>query len=195
MMPDFEIDVSDIDIPDVDIDTDIPDSSDASADGIEEITDAVDTPHDDFYHAERMTDEEVARIDDLWDESKDVSDVEPYKAISSGELSDVGDVALTDEEKFAAEIESMSLDDLQAERDRLEELSKMSDIDIFADYDEQASGGGMEQFDAAIEGLSTDQLTELRDRIEERDPEMLEFLGVEDDGADGDLSLRLKKKR
>ena len=192
-MSDFEFDVSDIDIPDVDMDTDIPDLSDVSAEGIEEITEAVDTPDDDFYHAERMSDAEVARIDDLWDESKDVSDVEPYKAISSGEISDVDDVALTDEEKFAAEIESMSLDDLQAERDRLEELSKMSDMDIFADYDEQAGGNRLEQFDTAIEGMSTEQLADLRESLEARNPEVLEFFGIEDEGADDRPSLKLKR--
>ena len=157
--------------------------------------DALDVPDDDFYHAEHMSDEEVKRIDEMWDESKDYSDVEPYKAISSGELSDIEDVALTDEEKFAVQIESMSLDDLQAERDRLEKLSKMSDMDVFADYDEQISGDSLEQLDAVIEGMSTEQLEDLKDNLEMRDPETLEYFGIEDEDADGNPSLGLRKKR
>lgn len=156
--------------------------------------DALDVPDDDFYHAEHMSDEEVKRIDEMWDEAKDFSDVEPYKAISSDELSDIEDVALTDEEEFAAKIESMSLDDLQAERDRLEELSKMSDMDIFADYDEQASGSDLEQFDAAIDGMTTEQLADLRDSLEVHDSATLEYFDIEDDGTDDNQTLVLRKK-
>lgn len=189
--------MSEFDTPDIDIinsGTDIPDLSDIPADDFKDTADTLDVPDDDFYHAEHMSDEEVKRIDEMWDEAKDYSDVEPYKAISSGELSDIEDVALTDEEKFAAIIESMSLDDLQAERDRLEELSKLSDLDIFADYDEQTSGSGSKQFDAIIEGMSTEQLADLRDSLEARDPAMLEYLGIEDDGTNDHQTLGLRKK-
>lgn len=171
-MSEFEFDAPDIDIPN--IDADIPDLSDTHTGDFEDVVDTLDSPDDDFYHAEHMSDEEVKRIDEMWDETKDYSDVEPYKAIPSGELSDIEDVILTDEEKFAAKIESMSLDDLQVERDRLEELSKMSDMDIFADYDEQASESGLGQFDATIEDMSIEQLADLKDSLEMRDPETLE---------------------
>ena len=40
-----------------------------------------------------------------------------------------------DEEKFAAEIDPIFLDDLKVERERLEGLSKMCDMDIFTEYD------------------------------------------------------------
>lgn len=49
-----------------------------------------------------------------------------------------------DEEKFAAEIDPIFLDDLQVERERLEGLGKMCDMDIFTEYDEQACEGGLE---------------------------------------------------
>lgn len=191
-MSEFEFDGHDIDIPN--IDADIPDLSDTHTSDFEDVVDTLDSPDDDFYHAEHMSDEEVKRIDEMWDETKDYSDVEPYKAIPSGELSDIEDVTLTDEEKFAAKIESMSLDDLQVERDRLEELSKMSDMDIFADYDEQASESGLGQFDATIEDMSIEQLADLKDSLEMRDPETLEYLGIEDDGTDGNQTLGLRKK-
>lgn len=189
--------MSEFDAPDIDVlnvDTGIPDLSDTPTDSLENVTDTPDVPDDDFYHAEHMSDEEVKRIDEMWDETKDYSDVEPYKAILSSELSDIEDVTLTDEEKFAAKIESMSLDDLQAERDRLEKLSQMSDMDIFADYDEQASGSGLEQFDATIEDMSIEQLADLKDSLEVRDPETLEYLGIEDDGTEGNQTLGLRKK-
>lgn len=54
-----------------------------------------------------------------------------------------------DEEKFAAEIDPIFLDDLKVERERLEGLSKMCDMDIFTEYDEQACEGG-ERFDVVI---------------------------------------------
>lgn len=191
-MSEFEFGTPDIDIPNTN--TDIPDLSDAPTVGLEDTTDILDVPDDDFYHAGHMSDEEVKRIDEMWDEGKDYSDVEPYKAVSSGELSDIEDVALTDEEKFAAQIESMSLDDLQTERDRLEELSKMSDMDIFSDYDKQTSEDGLEQFDTAIESLSLEQLADLRDNLEMRDPATLEYFGIEDEETGGNPSLGLRKK-
>ena len=191
-MSEFEFDAPDIDIPNVSID--IPDLSGIPADGLEDVAEVLDVPDDKFYHAEHMSDEEVERIDEMWDETKDYVDVEPYKAIPSGELSDIEDITLTAEEQFAAEIEAMSLDDLQAERDRLEELSKMSDMDIFADYDEQASGSGLEQFGATIEGVSIEQLADLKDSLEMRDPETLEYLGIEDEGTEGNQTLGLRKK-
>lgn len=190
-MSEFEFDAPDFDIPN---DTDIPDLSGISTDGLKDATDTLDVPDDDFYHAKHMSDEEVKRIDEMWDETKDYSDVGAYKAISSGELLDIEDVDLTDEEQFAAKIESMSLDDLQAERDRLEELSKMSDMDIFADYDEQAGGSGLKQFDAVIEGLSTEQLADLRDSLETHDPAALEYFGIEGDGTNDHQTLGLRKK-
>lgn len=191
-MSEFEFDAPDIDVPN--IDTDISDLSDTPTDGLEDVAETPDVPDDDFYHAKYMSDEEVKRIDEMWDDAKDCSDVEPYKAISLGELSDIEDVTLTDEEQFAAKIEAMSLDDLQAERDRLEELSKMSDMDIFADYDEQVSGMGLEQFGTAIEGMSAEQLADLRDDLEAHDPATLEYFGIEDDGANDNQVLSLRKK-
>ena len=174
-MLDYEFDVSDVSIPDTGDATD---------------TDMLD---DDHYHAERMSDEEVKRIDDMWDDSKDCSDVEPYHAFRVDELSDVEDVAMTDEEKFAAEIESMSLDELQEERHRLEELSKMSDLDIFAEYDDQMRESGLAELDAVMDDLSKDQLAELRDRLEAKDPETLEYFDISDDDTDDNPTLTLRK--
>ena len=64
--------MSEFDAPDIDvlnIDTGIPDLSDTPTDSLENVTDTPDVPDDDFYHAEHMSDEEVKRIDEMWDET------------------------------------------------------------------------------------------------------------------------------
>lgn len=185
-MSEFEFDTPDID-------TNVSDLSDTPADDLEDGANPLDAPDDDFYHAEHMSDEEVKRIDEMWNEAKDYSDVEPYKAFSSGDLPDIDDLNLTDEEKFAATIESMSLDDLQIERDRLEELSKMSDMDIFAEYDEQGEESNPGGFEDLVDGLSKEELTDLRDKLESKDPETLELMGIDGD-TDDNPKLVLKKK-
>ena len=108
-------------------------------------------------------------------------------------MPDIDDLNLTDEEKFAATIESMSLDDLQIERDRLEELSKMSDMDIFAEYDEQGEESNPGGFEDLVDGLSKEELTDLRDKLESKDPETLELMGIDGD-TDDNPKLVLKKK-
>ncbi len=183
----FEIDINDID-------DSIPDVSDSTPEELEDVEDALDvSADDDYYHAEHMSDEEVARIDEMCNESKKYSDVEPYRAFSSTDLPEIEDYALTDEEKFAAEIESMSLDELKAERDRLEELSKMDNLDFFPEFNRQLST--KPELDEVIANLPIEQLADLRDKLESRDAETLDFLGIDDDSeGNNELSLKLTKK-
>lgn len=129
----------------------------------EDIT-ADDEPDDDLYHAVRMSDEEVSRIDDMWDDTSDKKfDVEPYKATSfaldqsedleepyrATHLSDAADVpdAVSDqddvaeadispslEEQFATDVEAMSSDDIAEEQAHLDALSQLNDTEIRAEF-------------------------------------------------------------
>lgn len=181
-----------------------------------------DKADDGLYHATRMSEDEVARIDDIWaqDAITDVepycaakndvtveSDVvEPYKAVKhvdsldlESELTETTDLGETQtvksfEEQFAAEIDAMSLDDLVAERERLERLSNMNDLDIFAEFDKsQATKYDPELFDALTKNLTSEQLSQLRDGLAARDPAVLDYFGIRDEDDPG-AKLVLKKK-
>lgn len=65
------------------------------------------------------------------DESSDL----PNELSEQTEMTEIG-LSSSLEEQFAADIESMSFDDLVAEQERLDALSQMDDLDIFAEYDE-----------------------------------------------------------
>ena len=41
---------------------------------------------------------------------------------------------------------------------------------------------------------AVEQLADLKDSLEVRDPETLEYLGIEDDGTEGNQTLGLRKK-
>lgn len=143
---------------------------------------------DDFYHAERMSEEEVQRIDDLWDDSREFREVEPYKAISQSEMADIGNDVSTIEERFSNEIDAMSLDELQAEHDRIEAIAQMNDMDIFAEYDQQQQANNL------IGNMSKEQLLDLKDSVEAHDPQTLDFFGIDSDDTADAPKLSLKKR-
>ena len=113
---------------------------------------------DNVYHAERMSQAEIDRIDDMWQEDTgktekdpyhakplEISEinatVEPYHAITSTDIRDISDGItgypdygdLTEaeslEDSFASQVEAMSFDELQLEQSRLDQLSQMDDLD------------------------------------------------------------------
>lgn len=172
-----------------DEDIEFLDTSDLEASMIE-----TDDVEDDVYHATRMSDDEVKRIDDMWKDKE--TDVEPYVATRlsdadeiQGDADDVsdGDIPSPEslEDSFAADVEAMSFDDLNKEQARLAELSQMEDIDIFAEYDvQQASSYDPRLFDALTSGLSKGQLEHLRDGLASGDEKVYEYFGLNDDGDD-----------
>lgn len=235
MMCDFDsgFDVSDTnDTTEFDGDIEILDTSDIESSISEEVeTDdipATDELDDGLYHATRMSEEEINRIDEMWDEtSKKESDVEPYQATRlsemeqveevkepykstrlsdssdiSGELSDQSDMAGVEmpeslEEQFAAEIEAISFDDLSAEQARLDSLSQMDDLDIFAEYDAaQKSEYDPELFASLTDGLPRETLEHLKEGLATGDPDVYDYFGLnggEDDGNDVPPTLSRKR--
>ena len=178
---------------------------------------------DNVYHAARMSQEEVDRIDSLWQDSigqseiepyhaepfsvSEVNDsVEPYQAIRSADTRDItdeigghpeyGDFSGVEsiEESFASQVESMSFDDLQLEQSRLDQLSQMDDMDIFAEYDsEHSSGVSSEQFQEIIDSMDRDSLQQLKDGLTNGDPDIYEQLGLRGE-EDSENGLTLSRK-
>lgn len=169
-MSDFEFDAIDMSTDTDDIELDGGDSAEGFEGGMDSDEKFGDSAaerdySDDFYHAERMSEEEVQRIDDLWDDSREFREVEPYKAISQSEMADIGNDVSTIEERFSNEIDAMSLDELQAEHDRIEAIAQMNDMDIFAEYDQQQQANNL------IGNMSKEQLLDLKDSVEAHDPQ------------------------
>ena len=230
---DSGFDVSDTnDTAEFDEDVEILDTSDIDS-SIPEEVETKDIPatnelDDGFYHATRMPEEEVSRIDEMWDETgKKESDIDPYQATRlsdmgqgeevkepykatrrsessdlSGDLSASSDIAKVEmpsslEEQFAAEIESMSFDVLSAEQARLDSLSQMDDMDIFAEYDAaQKSEYDPELFDALTDGLPRETLEHLKEGLATGDPEVYDYFGLnggEDEGDDVPPTLSRKR--
>lgn len=144
------------------------------------------------YHAERMTEEEVARIEEL---SQDVAlDVEPYHAVPN----DLDTNSESDADRFAAEIEALSLDELEAEQERLDILHNDAEMDIFGEYDASVKGSWTEeQFHDLIDGLPRETLEHLRTGLENQDQDVLDYfgLGSTDDDSDSPEELALKRSR
>ena len=192
-MSDFEFDAIDMSTDTDDIELDGGDSAEGFEGGMdsdEKFGDsAVERDYsDDFYHAERMSEEEVQSIDDLWDDSREFREVEPYKAISQSEMADIGNDVSTIEERFSNEIDAMSLDELQAEHDRIEAIAQMNDMDIFAEYDQQQQANNL------IGNMSKEQLLDLKDSVEAHDPQTLDFFGIDSDDTADAPKLSLKKR-
>lgn len=187
----------------------------------------IDELDDDVYRATRMSQDEIERIDELWkSDNKEALDIEPYRAtknvdndeigftepyrafsssdiweggIDSSESFDVLGCESLDslEEKFASEIEKMSFDDLVYERERLDELSQMSDMDIFTAYDlEQKGKYDSELFDELTNGVSKEALEYLKEGLINGTEEVRDYfqLNDNDEGNDED-SLVLSKRK
>ena len=192
-MSDFEFDAIDMSTDTDDIELDGGDSAEGFEGGMDSDEKFGDSAveryySDDFCHAERMSEEEVQRIDDLWDDSREFREVEPYKAISQSEMADIGNDVSTIEERFSNEIDAMSLDELQAEHDRIEAIAQMNDMDIFAEYDQQQQANNL------IGNMSKEQLLDLKDSVEAHDPQTLDFFGIDSDDTADAPKLSLKKR-
>lgn len=182
---------------------------------------------DNMYHASRMSQEEIDRIDDLWQKDTSNAEVEPYHAepLSVSEISDsvepyhatgstdtgdisdeigsrseYGDIPQVEsiEDSFASQVESMSFDDLQLEQSRLDQLSQMDDMDIFAEYDSNHGRGfSSEQFHEMIDSMDRDSLQQLRDGLSDGNPDVYKQLGLreDDDSSSDENELTLSRKR
>ena len=160
------------------------------------------------YHATKMSLEEVQRIDDLWKEPEDVdTDIEPYRAKALSDNNDLQcdineESQLTDigsseslEDRFASDIEAMSFDDLKAEQERLDRLSQMNDMDIFAEYDaEQKPKYDPALFDSLTDGLSREALEHLKEGLASGDQAVYDYFGLKsNDENDTEGFTRVRK--
>lgn len=160
------------------------------------------------YQATRLSEEQMNQIDEIWEE-KNTGDIPvPYKATSIDSTDDVSPAMYGDfdiefgfpslEEEFAAEVDALSLEDLNKEHERLASLSGMNDLDIFAEFDNtQNSEYDSELFNTLIDGLPKETLERLRDGLATGDPDTYEYFGINgDDGSnDSNASHTLSRKR
>ena len=127
-------------------------------------------------------------IEDLYDDTENNNDNADLGEES--DLNDTNDITSAEmtslEEDFAADVEAMSFDDLSNEQERIESLSQMNDMDIFAEYDaEQKEQYDPEVFDALTDGLSKDALLHLKEGLANRDPNVMDYFGI-NESEDGD---------
>ena len=182
------------------------DSDDVEAELSEEIDDA-------FYHATPLTSDELDLIDELWTESEaDTKDTEPYIATKNedivtdiispykaGQLSESNDVLgelddSIDIESFAADVESMTFDDLKTEQERLERLSQMKDFDMFNEYD-ISSKYDSDLLDSLTDGLPKETLEQLKAGLASGDIDTYRYFGLDGNNNDSqDGMVRSRKK-
>lgn len=223
-MFDSDFDSTDIGSDDVEF-LDTSDTSEEISLDIEENRDLnnSDEADDGLYHATRMSEDEVARIDDMWAQDA-VADVEPYRATKNdvtvesdvvepykvtrntdsddltSDLTETADLEQPQsiesfEEQFASEIGAMSFDDLAAEQERLERMGGMSDLDIFAEFDKsQSSAYDPELLDALTKDLSSEQRSQLREGLASRDPAVMDYFGL-NGNDDADEGFARTRKR
>lgn len=148
----------------------------------------------------------MKQTDEIW-EGKSTKDIpEPYKATSLDPIDDVSTAGNGDsvfdfgsqslEERFAAEVDAMSLDDLCKEHERIASLSEMDDLDVFAEFDNtQKAKYDPELFAALTDGLSKESLKQLRNGLAAGDPDTYEYFGLngETDDENGEYSRARRK--
>lgn len=167
------LDTSDISGSDAEavLDIEVDSEDDLTDDAPEEVDDG-------FYHASRMSSEEVQRIDDLWsdEDSSRTSDVEPYHA-----------TRMTDAEVKA-------IDDLWA--DEVDEGIDETSTDELLDT---APGLDVDPEQTWLDGLDRESLEQLREGLLSGNPDVYDYLGLsENEGnSDGsyDAGLSLTRKR
>ena len=133
--------------------------------------------------------------------------VEPYHATRiadtkefAGDLADAGEVedtfsAKSLEEQFASDVDAMSFDDLRAEQDRLDQLSQMDDLDIFAAYDmEQRGKYDPELFSTLTDGLPRETLEQLKEGLANGNPDVYDYFGL-NGGEAGDTAEEISRTR
>lgn len=165
------LDTSDISGGDAEAVLDIEvDSEDALTD------DAPEEVDDGFYHASRMSSEEVHRIDDLWsdEDSSQTSDVEPYQAtrMTDAEVDAIDDMW---EDDFDEGIDDTSSDEL---------IDTPPGLDIDPEQ-------------TWLDGLDRGSLEQLREGLLSGNPDIYDYLGLsENDGSsDGTDEMKLSLTR
>lgn len=164
--------------------------------------------HDDVepYQATHLTEEQMKQTDEIWEEKSTKDIPEPYKATSLDPIDDVSTAGNGDsvfdfgsqslEERFAAEVDAMSLDDLCKEHERIASLSEMDDLDVFSEFDNtQKAKYDPELFAALTDGLSKESLKQLRNGLAAGDPDTYEYFGLngETDDENGEYSRARRK--
>lgn len=172
-----------------------------------------------------MSPDTVAEIDNLWrdtfdrkvepykatkytDDAIDIEAVEPYRATRQSDTQDFasdldasGDTndllsPLSLEEQFAFDVEAMSFDDLQVEQERLDQLSQMDDLDIFASYDAAQNGKyDPELMSALTDGLPRETLEHLKAGLATGDPDVYDYFGLGNDDETGNADFTRTRKR
>jgi len=121
-------------------------------------------------------------VSDVDNEITDISDIDSFDDIKP--LDDIEIADITNEPEpfindFEQQIEELSLDDLNAERERLIELGALDGEELAQRYDDFiAEQTKQEQFDDITNGLSTEQLEEMKERLQAGDAEMLDIWKV-----------------
>jgi len=137
-------------------------------------------------------------IDDSFAEDIYTNDLTDIGLELEGSLDvlDPTDVEETFEDNFAKKIENLSLEELNAEREKLVEMGALDGEAIAKRYDafldEQRKH---EEFSSLIEDLSKEQLQQLKGNLLNGDEETLKILGInhidDDSSAEGAKTLRL----
>ena len=161
-----------------------------------DVSDVETTDLDDgFYHADHMSDEEVARIDDMWDDTPESFDVEPYQAVRASDMdkqqNDIGKneeasdmlSSLSLEEKFASDIEVETLQEIGNPF-----ASEVQDVQPQAEYDK-------ELFDALTDDLPRETLEHLKEGLKSGDREVYDYFGLSGTADDGSGEYTLSPRR
>lgn len=182
---------------------------------------SLDELDDGRYHATHLSEEEVQQIDEMWQEKNSVADVEPYQAqrLSEDEIARINElnenkvidvepyhaipndldiISEADADRFAAEIEALTLDELEVEQERLDKLHNDAEMDIFGEYDASVKGSlSEEQYHDLVDGLPKETLEHLRSGLENRDKDVLDYfgLGSADEDSDNPEELTLKRSK
>lgn len=138
----------------------------------------------------------------------DTDVIEPYRATRQSDTQDFasdldasGDTndllsPLSLEEQFASDVESMSFDDLRVEQERLDQLSQMEDLDIFASYDAAQNGKyDPELMTALTDGLPRETLEYLKAGLATGDPDVYDYFGLGNDEETGNTDFTRTRKR
>lgn len=134
------------------------------------------TPPDDFSADEKM---EPDNQNDLHEIIEDFDDIEADESF---------------EDNFAQKIDNLSLDELNAEREKLAEMGALDGEEIARGYDafleEQRK---QEDFNSLIDGMDAEQLHILRDKISSGDETITDILGIHDENDGTDDSANTPK--
>lgn len=153
---------------------------------------------DGLYHATRMSEDEVKRIDDMWKESDDVTvNKEPYRASTNVEFEVEQDLVQPYKAHSLCGNSDISVETIEKnEATDIEQLGHMSDADIFSEY----SGSQKNKYDSSLldtltEGLSKDELEYLKEGLASGDKEVYDYFGLNsvDDESDDEGFPRVRK--